>query len=328
MKIALINPPYRSEKAIISPTYPLGLGYIKKSCSDNGVKVDLFDFSCTKKNDEELIDRYRLWKYDLIGITTFTPTFKDTINFIKHLKQFNNNNQIVFGGHHADLLGVKILEDYNDVDFVLQGFGEESFPKLIKEIQGEMNFTCISGLIYRNIDGIKGNKIVIPKKLDDFNFPDRNDIIYDYPTGKLEETELTNLTISTSRGCPYRCNYCVLSEQNYWIERSSEDIVNEVIECFSDNNKYTLINFVDDNFFVKPQRAKNIIEEIGRLHPGIMFSFQTRADQIVKNSEFLKEISEKYDICIALGVESQSESVLMRYNKKNTPEIIKRLLMY
>ncbi len=54
-KIALINPPYRVVRHTLSPSFPLGLGYIKKVCDNNGLLCDLYDFSASTKSDDELI---------------------------------------------------------------------------------------------------------------------------------------------------------------------------------------------------------------------------------------------------------------------------------
>lgn len=317
--IALINPPYRSEKAVIGPTYPLGLGYLQASCESEGISTDLFDFSCTRKDDAELISEYNLDSYKIIGITTFTPTFLDTMVFVNAIKLKNPKATIILGGHHANLLNEKVLTDYSDVDFVLSGFGEKSFPKLINEINGSMNFENISGLSYRESKIIKRNFVQDKCDYKLISTPNRKKIIYDFPRDVLEDTLATHLTISSSRGCPYSCNYCVLSNQNFWYERNAEDIIKEVLSCYESNKQYSIINFVDDNFFVKPKRAKQIIEGISRVIPNVMFSFQTRADQIVRNKALIKEISEKHQISIALGIESQSQDVLDRYNKRNTP---------
>ena len=114
-KIALINPPFREVKHTIRDAFPLGLGYIKAYCESKGVACDLFDFSCTKLNDEELVQKYGLNDYEIIGISTYSLFFSDTVNLINILKR--KSNCIVVGGHHASLCGKKLLEDFPNIDF-------------------------------------------------------------------------------------------------------------------------------------------------------------------------------------------------------------------
>ena len=63
-KVALINPPYREHLSVTYPVYPLGLGYLQASCTDNNIVCDLFDFSQTDLSDIELIKKYQLYEYN------------------------------------------------------------------------------------------------------------------------------------------------------------------------------------------------------------------------------------------------------------------------
>lgn len=316
-RIALINPPFREVKHRMKDAYPLGLGYIKAFCNSKGIDCDLYDFSCSRLSDYDLIEKYNLHSYDLIGISSYSLFFNDTVRLINLLK--NSHNTIIVGGHHATLCGAKILQDFPNIDFCLKGFGEKSFYEFVN-FWGTEDIYSVPGLCYRKGMGFFENPIIYEGlDINEFVSPVRDDIIID---GDNYEFDVTNKVfhISTSRGCPYHCTYCVNCKNNYWLVRSESSILDELKQEFYGKN-YKYINFVDCNFYVNPSRAERIIEKIRSVYPGVKFSFQTRSDQICNNKERLKKLLSVGDCSVTLGIESNSSRVLKRYHKETTPQI-------
>ena len=316
-KIALINPPFREVKHTIRDAFPLGLGYIKAYCESKGVACDLFDFSCTKLNDEELVQKYGLNDYEIIGISTYSLFFSDTVNLINILKR--KSNCIVVGGHHASLCGKKLLEDFPNIDFCLMGFGEKSFYDFVCKLDTD-DIYSVMGLCYRKNKQCFENSINYNGiNINEFPIPDRSDIYVDAANYEYDATNEV-IHISTSRGCPYRCTYCVNCKNNYWLVRDEENVIDELHREFTKGD-FKYINFVDCNFYVNPDRAEHLIERIRSEFPGVKFSFQTRSDQVVQNMVRLKKLLSKGDCNITLGIESNSKTVLERYKKGTSPEI-------
>lgn len=317
--IALVNPPLKIRKSINPPCYPVGLGYLQASCSRNGINCDVFDFTQSVLTYVELITKYTLDQYPIIGITSYSLDFNSTVEFIHCLKK--HGCTIIVGGHHANLLGKKLLVDFECIDYVLMGYGEYSFPLLInKIINNDSSFTEIPGLCYRLDSCIRSNPINYSSfDLDEIAIPNRNLIIYDIDKRFVVQDQVNTLAISSSRGCPYRCAYCVNCDCNYWLKRSIENVLSEIQEEM-DKKEYSLINFVDCNFFIDPQRAIEIIRFISYTYPQVEIIFQTRADQICHNSKLFDSFK-NIPLTVEVGIESNSLEVLKRYNKKTTPAI-------
>lgn len=315
MKVALINPPHRGEYHFTKPSFPLGLGYLKAMCKLNGISCDLYDLSHTVLTEDELCSKYGFSGYDYIGFSTYTINFRNTIKLIKKIK--TNENIIVLGGHHASLLGEKILEDFEFIDYAIMGYAENSFIDFIK-FQNTSDLYKIPGLCYRNNGVTYRNEVVYGElALDKLPYPDYNDIIYDF---SKKTQDMSELPVSSSRGCTFRCTFCVNCRRNFWITRSTSDVVAEIAKKF-DNVHYKSINFVDCNFFISPHRAAEIIEGINNLFPGITIVFQARSDQIVRHEAIIEWLLNKFNIKILIGIESNSADVLKRYRKDTTPEI-------
>lgn len=224
-KIALINPPFRGVIHRIKDAYPLGLGYIKAYCESKGVVCDLYDFSCSLLSDQALEEKYCLSDYDVIGVSSYSLFFSDTVVLIELLKK--DRNIIVVGGHHATLCGSKILRDFPVIDFCLKGFGEKSFYDFISNIDTE-NVYSVSGLCYRKGDEFIDNPVNYEGiDINEFPVPDRGDIIVDASNYEFDATKRV-FHISTSRGCPYHCTYCVNCKNNYWLARSELNVLEEL----------------------------------------------------------------------------------------------------
>ena len=316
-KIALINPPFRGVIHRIKDAYPLGLGYIKAYCESKGVVCDLYDFSCSLLSDQALEEKYCLSDYDVIGVSSYSLFFSDTVVLIELLKK--DRNIIVVGGHHATLCGSKILRDFPVIDFCLKGFGEKSFYDFISNIDTE-NVYSVSGLCYRKGDEFIDNPVNYEGiDINEFPVPDRGDIIVDASNYEFDATKRV-FHISTSRGCPYHCTYCVNCKNNYWLARSELNVLEELNREFRGKG-YKYINFVDCNFYVNPSRAESLIARIRKEYPGVKFSFQTRSDQVANNKGQLEKLLSAGDCSITLGIESNSAQVLKRYRKETTPDI-------
>ena len=104
----------------------MGLGYIKAYCESKGVNLcDLFDFSCTKLNDEELVQKYGLNDYEIIGISTYSLFFSDTVNLINILKR--KSNCIVVEDIMHLFAEKNFWKTFLTLIFCLMGFGEKVF---------------------------------------------------------------------------------------------------------------------------------------------------------------------------------------------------------
>ena len=283
----------------------------------SNLHLQFADFSCSLLNDQALEEKYCLSDYDVIGVSSYSLFFSDTVELINLLKK--DHNIIVVGGHHATLCGSKILQDFPVIDYCLKGFGEKSFYEFVSSLDTE-NVYSVSGLCYRKDDEIIDNPVNYEGiDIDEFPAPDRGDIIVDASNYEFDATKKV-FHISTSRGCPYHCTYCVNCKNNYWLARSEASVLDELNREFRGKD-YKYINFVDCNFYVNPSRAESLIARIREEYPGVKFSFQTRSDQVAHNKGRLEKLLSAGDCSITLGIESNSAQVLKRYRKETTPDI-------
>ena len=74
MKMLLINPPIRewAKPNIL----PLGLGYIASALRNSGHQVEVLDINAYRLSPEEVEDKIRVAKFDLVGIGAIVTVYK------------------------------------------------------------------------------------------------------------------------------------------------------------------------------------------------------------------------------------------------------------
>jgi len=319
LKIALINPSL--ETNIYTPWVPLGILYLGTILKENGFKVDLLDAAAKLYGKNDVLIWIKQVKPDIVGITVFTVAFLPTINLIKIIKNWNPSIKIVLGHYHPTMQAENILRKYGDyVNYCVRGEGEYTFLKLCEFLDKNPDKDPV------NIDGLtfkdSNQKIIstpdapLITDLDDLPFPDRKLIDYNYKWNfsgfDFSKSKLTS--IISSRGCPFNCSYCACTmfAKRRFRPRSPENIVNELL--LIEEQRYTELNFVDDNFTLNPKRAIKICELIKKEKIDINWHTDGRVDQTSQNMlNWMRKTGCK---SLWFGFETVNQRILDLYNKR------------
>src|SRR6185503_7344945 len=114
-------------------------------------------------------------------------------------------------------------------DFIILGEAELTLIQVIEEFKKpQHDFSCIPGLAFHQSDVlIKTGKRNVMKELDDLPFPawDLIDII-PYRESWMKHAGYFSLNIATTRGCPFKCNWCAKPIYgNRYNTRSPQNVV-------------------------------------------------------------------------------------------------------
>lgn len=247
---------------------------------------------------------------DFLGITMYTANYKAARIISEKVKRQNKDIKIVVGGVHPTLAPYETLK-VEEFDYIIDGEGEFPFLELVN---GEPE-DKIAGLGYKN----NGNLFLNPRRgfildLDSLPLPARDLII-----NSSENTDYGQLI--AGRGCAFSCSYCASAA--IWKKRvrfrSVENVIRELISI-KDNYPHNTIYFEDDTFTLKIQRTMELCDQIIRHALDIKWKCDTRADCL--SDEMVGLMKKAGCVCIKMGVESGSERILKRINKKLRKETI------
>ena len=248
---------------------------------------------------------------------------KSAIKIINIIKEIKPQVKVIIGGPHCTLVPKKSLEDTN-ADICVQGDGEKVIISIKKAIKGEISFSKIPGIYYKEDKKIKnGPTVELIQDLDTISFPSR-DLIKKYNYGKeynpkIKRGEFTSIV--TSRGCPFKCKFCSrnsISMKTFRL-RSAKNVLEELKELHKEGYKY--VAFVDDSFLNNKKQANDIFDGIINEQIDLkIIIFGVRVD--AADEELFKKMKKAGVTHVYFGLESGNQDVLDFYNKKTTLEKI------
>lgn len=228
------------------------------------------------------------------------------------LKAANPNCIILLGGPEVSYDAVCVMREHSFVDFIICGEGETA----LKEFISGKDCEKIGGLVYRKGTNIIQNDIAPIINLDELERL--------YTKDELSALENKMVYYETSRGCPYRCSYCLSSTSHgvrfFSLERVFEDF-KLFIEC-----GVKLIKLTDRTFNIDKERTKQILRFILDNNKQTCFHFEISADIMDDEMIELLNSAPRGFFQLEIGVQSTNEKTLCAIDRKaNTEKLIKNI---
>ncbi len=319
MKILIINPPHLSIGSRMANEHlpPLGLLSIGGPLIDAGHHVTLYDADYFNHKIEKVVERILAENPDAIllghsGSTSAQPIIND---ITKRVRQKNATIRTIIGGVFPTYHWKEILEDNPQIDFIVCGEGEEIVVKLISALENNEELESVRGLALRT-DGTPLKTIAadVIKNLDDFRIGWELMKGYNYTYwGKRKA-----VVIQFSRGCPYPCTYCGQSLfWKKWRHRSAQSLADEM-EMLHKEYGVLVFNFADENPSSNPKAWREFLEALIAKNLKLILVGSIRADNIVRDAEFLHLYKKAGFERFLLGIENYDEVVLAKIKKAGT----------
>lgn len=309
MKILLIQPPHPDSNFIseLDIAEPLALEIIATTVSEYETKI------LDMRIDNNLEETLNSFKPDIVGTTTYTAGVYKTLELLKKIKSIDKTIFTVIGGHHATFVPEDFCKEY--VDAIVIGEGEETFPELVKAVE-KNNFPLnIPGLVIPGKYAITYNTPRnLIKNLDNLQFPNRK-LTKQYRKNYFRGNWKPYASIYSSRGCPFRCNFCAMwkiSDGKFRIR----DVNRIVEELQTIEEEY--IGFTDDNTLHNLDFAERLYESIRKSKIKKKFKLLGRSDTIIRRPDIIEKWKSIGMELIYIGFESFRDKDLKYYNKHNT----------
>jgi radical SAM superfamily enzyme YgiQ (UPF0313 family) len=296
----------------------LSIAYLAGYIRPFGHEVKIIDGSFDRLSQEQLINRVNDTDADIVGITSMTHEIPKARIILRHVKSIKPKIHTIIGGPHASALPKETLDEIPELDFAIAGEGEKPLEQLLKKIENQnSNYGDIRGLAFRN-----GSEAIFNGSQDCYldlkNIPQPAVDMY-YSKDWFKRNRNSEYRIFASRGCPFRCAYCmrVLGNKIRW--RNPEDIIEEWIRAVRYYGA-KVVFFHDEIFLYDNANTHAILD--GIIKSGIqkeaVFNAMTHVNLI--NEDILRKAKEANCFKICIGVESGNNNILKRIHRDYTIE--------
>jgi len=308
---------FRDPKRYVS--FPFFLAYAASVLRNDGNVVYAIDAVALQMDEKTFYKKVKKRSPDLIIQETSTPTIELDLKIAKKMKKLTNA-KIVFVGAHASVYPEDMLKN-EPVDYVAIGEYEYTVRELVQKLNRSQKIDHVKGIAFKK----RGKVIVNARRLlidplDDLPFPARDIFpIDDEPDIELYQDGMGKVApevkLLSSRGCPFRCNYCLWIQVIYpgkYRMHSAKRVVDE-IEYVINNCGAKSIYFDDDTFTANPKHVLDICSEIKKR--GIKITWAAMCDAIAITEEMVRAMSEAGCRTAMFGLESADEDILKRIGK-------------
>jgi anaerobic magnesium-protoporphyrin IX monomethyl ester cyclase len=211
-------------------------------------------------------------------------------------------------------------------DFVIQGEGEETLLELLDFLKNKnTNYESIQGLIFiHHHEIVKTKKRTLLKQLDDLELPAWDLVnIEPYRQVWLKKHQRFSINVATTRGCPYKCNWCAKPIYgNAYNMRSPQNVVKELLML---KNLFNMdhVWFCDDIFGLKRSWVTEFSKLVKENNLKFKYKIQSRADLLVQE-KYVEDLASSGCEDVWMGAESGSQKILDAMDKGTTVEEIKK----
>jgi anaerobic magnesium-protoporphyrin IX monomethyl ester cyclase len=253
--------------------------------------------------------------YEVVFFSCYIWNITQTLQVAAAIKAINPSVKILLGGPEVSYEWETIIAR-GCIDYIICGEGEIPFHEFLTHYPAIEN---VLNLVYKK----EGEVLFQERKTtyDVSNFIGVNPYINDVP----EELYNKVSYIETSRGCPYKCGFCLASLDNNVRYLPMEDIKNNLRYLMQHGR---VIKFLDRTFNMKRDFTLDIFQFILDNHyPGNVFQFEITAD--ILHADIIRFINEKVPkglFRFEIGIQTVNQKANLEVNRKQNFEKTKSII--
>lgn len=317
MRIVLVHPAgsnWVPGKKDVSTTAnrmaPLGLlsiaAYLEKKGHTIAIEDCLGPFVAA--SPDATVKRILGQRPDLVGFSTTTSGFLDAHDLASRIKKIRPEVRTVFGGVHVSAMGGTLLEQFDHIDYLCLGEGEETLAELAAGTEP----AAINGLVWHDNGSVTTNPPREPiADLDSLPFPAYEKLAgfpKDYHLPLFSYIKPPGATMITSRGCPYQCSYCDRSVFKRGYRFNSPDYIYEHMKHLRTRFGIRHINIYDDLFTLQRSRIEALCDMLINRPLGVQFNCAVRVGHA--DDALLKLLKAAGCLMVSVGIESGDPALL------------------
>jgi anaerobic magnesium-protoporphyrin IX monomethyl ester cyclase len=311
--------------AIGQPFAPLGTLQAAAVLRQQGYAVSLFD-TMFAHGPDEIVPVLEKEKPDVLVV------YDDGFNYLTKMCLTNMREAAFAMIAHAKQRGALVMVSSSDstdryekylqagADYILLGEAEMTLLELLKAINDNTtDIMSINGLAYlQNGAVIKTAARAVMKDLDALPFPAWDLAnLEPYRNMWLKSVGYFSMNMGTTRGCPFKCNWCAKPIYgNRYNSRSPQHVVRE-LQMLQEKYQFDHIWFCDDIFGLKPGWVKEFAALVQAADLRFQFKIQSRVDLLLQEDN-IRHLAAAGCSNVWMGAESGSQKILDAMDKGTT----------
>ena len=314
----------RKQTRKMQPYPPLGTLYAAALLRSAGISVALFDTMLTNPEDnfQSALEQHN---------PKIVVVYEDNFNFLTKMCLTRMREVAYYILEASRRAGATVLvngsdasdhaSDYLEKGFrcVLLGEAEWTLLELVQHLlrNGNSDFSHIDGITFLHPETqelVRTPHRSLMRDLNQLPMPARDLVdMEQYATAWRSAHGCFSLNIVSSRGCPYRCNWCAKPIYGDHFSLRSPVSVAEEMRAIKHNHGADHLWFADDIFGLKPNWVREFASEVERLDAAIPFKMQSRVDLMTPRTVHALRRAGCTEVWV--GAESGSQKILSAMDK-------------
>ncbi|HII4439809.1 TPA: B12-binding domain-containing radical SAM protein [Clostridium perfringens] len=291
----------------------LAVRYLKAFTKDLDFQGDIKEFSINDRV-ENILEGIIEEKPDVVAFSCYIWNMEFVNRLAELIKLVDPNIEILYGGPEVSYEGKEFLENHPG-EYVIVGEGEKTFREFVLYKLGEGKIEDIKGLNYKRDGKVFEN----PKRPE----MDMNELVFPY----TYEEDINNKIVyyEASRGCPFKCKYC-LSSVMHGVRFLDVERVKKELKYFMERG-LKLVKFVDRTFNCNREYTVELLKYLSEQDTETRFHFEVAADLLTEEQIEILNNAPKGRFQLEVGVQTTNNEVLHNINRYITYENIKEKVL-
>lgn len=287
----------------------LALRYLKAYGEAHGQAYDIVEYTINMPVLHILSDITE-HDIDVLGFACYIWNIEMTLHVVDMVKAVRPDIKIVLGGPEVSFTADELLERCPNIDYIVQGEGEEAFHALVTALQlGNDGLNPV-------IPGVRGRRDgSILGSLEAVEVSDLSTIPFPYTEEDMEDLEHKIIYYESSRGCPFSCQYCLSGNKNT-VRFFPQERTLEELQWFIDHG-VKQVKFVDRTFNCAPHHHRPLMEFMRDSDTDMNFHLEMEPELMTEWETNILCETPPGRIQIEVGVQSTHKKTLDSINRYN-----------
>ena len=287
----------------------LALRYLKAYGEAHGQAYDIVEYTINMPVLHILSDITE-HDIDVLGFACYIWNIEMTLHVVNMVKAVRPDIKIVLGGPEVSFTADELLERCPNIDYIVQGEGEEAFHALVTALQlGNDGLNPV-------IPGVRGRRDgSILGSLEAVEVSDLSTIPFPYTEEDMEDLEHKIIYYESSRGCPFSCQYCLSGNKNT-VRFFPQERTLEELQWFIDHG-VKQVKFVDRTFNCAPHHHRPLMEFMRDSDTDMNFHLEMEPELMTEWETNILCETPPGRIQIEVGVQSTHKKTLDAINRYN-----------